>query len=633
MTRPGQEVFGLDLPSEDDRDDAGPLEDDDLEDAEQGGLSAREKRQLAKGDKKQKLAELRKVKGRYGKTSDDEQDDDDGSAATSEDDDENWGRSYYSRPSTRRARDDAGDVDAEEAERKEEERELEEQEAKRIQRRTREHVGSRAEDWGLDDVLDGVSGETTAAPKRGKKQRAASAKDASHPGADKDTMSEDVTEAQEGASSQILLDRMALRDPLKLALAREWPLVVRKLRKSQRGIRRMLGLPASADEPTDASTNGAATGGPGKEALALMGPGARLISDDLHHGLGWAHYHTLLTYATTLAFYLHLASLPADVPADEGGRPRNLAKHPVVTRLLQLKQGLAALEDLDFDAASKSSEDVLELFDKDALDADEEDDDEEIAQARAQLMMKMLRGAEEQRDGDDEPLDLMHGEEDDSWMDEDLEDGELEALKAELGDENEGEGEGEDEQEGSEEDDEADDSALESGSEEDSAVADPNDSSYALLAEPEFVPAKKSARRKAPQGFAADDDLGDPTYLNEADSADKTAKKRSLRFHTSKIAATSARRAAARSARMGGDDDVPYRNKQAVRDAALKKSGPEAVGAEDLDVGEEWTETAKKRVRDVDEDDDGYYDLVKRRRTQEKEAKQQAYDDQVAADK
>jgi len=172
-------------------------------------------------------------------------------------------------------------------------------------------------------------------------------------------------------------------------------------------------------------------------------------------------------------------------------------------------------------------------------------------------------------------------------------------------------------------------------------VPAPKAQGYALLEEPAFVPSKPSVRSSRRE-LAADDDLGDPTHLNEADSADKAAKKRSLRFHTSKIAATSARRAAARQERMGGDDDIPYRDRKAARDAALRKNGGGQEDGADLD-GSEWTDKDRKRAREVMEGeegddgavegDDGYYDLVKRRRTEEKDAKKNEYDASVAARK
>jgi len=160
---------------------------------------------------------------------------------------------------------------------------------------------------------------------------------------------------------------------------------------------------------------------------------------------------------------------------------------------------------------------------------------------------------------------------------------------------------------------------------------------FTPLAEPSFYSSKKS---KSPRTLSADDDtLGDATSLLDADATDKERRTKSLRFHTSKIASTSNRRAAARQQRLGGDEDVPYRDRQKARDAALRKNSSAAAqeGGEDLDGGE-WSENDKKRAREVrDEvgeddaggDDDGageYYDLVKRRKTEKIEEKEAAHE-------
>jgi U3 small nucleolar RNA-associated protein 3 len=159
---------------------------------------------------------------------------------------------------------------------------------------------------------------------------------------------------------------------------------------------------------------------------------------------------------------------------------------------------------------------------------------------------------------------------------------------------------------------------------------------FTPLAEPSFYSSKKS---KSSRQLSADDDtLGDATSLLDADASDKERRTKSLRFHTSKIASTSNRRAAARQQRLGGDEDVPYRDRQKARDAALRKNSSAAgqEGGEDLDGGE-WSESDKKRAREVrdevgDDDageDDGageYYDLVKRRKTEKIEEKEAAHE-------
>lgn len=61
-----------------------------------------------------------------------------------------------------------------------------------------------------------------------------------------------------------LISHLALHDPLKLALARDFPLVVRKLQKTERGIKRMQ-----------------------KDAARVQKPGDM---PQLNQGLGWLHY-------------------------------------------------------------------------------------------------------------------------------------------------------------------------------------------------------------------------------------------------------------------------------------------------------------------------------------------------------
>lgn len=159
---------------------------------------------------------------------------------------------------------------------------------------------------------------------------------------------------------------------------------------------------------------------------------------------------------------------------------------------------------------------------------------------------------------------------------------------------------------------------------------------FTPLAEPSFYSTK--TKSKSPRTLSAEDDtLGDATSLLDADATDKERRTKSLRFHTSKIASTSNRRAAARAQRLGGDEDVPYRDRQKARDAALRKnSGAGQDGGEDLDGGE-WSESDKKRAREVRDEaevndegvDDGageYYDLVKRRKTEKLEEKEAAHD-------
>lgn len=279
------------------------------------------------------------------------------------------------------------------------------------------------------------------------------------------------------------------------------------------------------------------------------------------------------------------------------------------------------LEDLDFDAASIDGEDEDE---EDAEGLDDEED-EDVVTGKAELMARLVGTTG--MDWDD--ADVI-------WEGGELEDGELDDLRedaaGELSDEDDDLDMEEEEEE--EEIPKKKSAQKEKKEKKDKSTGPSSKKSKFALEEPEFVPSGKN--KQAARSRSDDDDaFGDATVLSAADSADKSAKKRSLRFHTSKIAATSARRAAAREARLGGDDDIPYRSKQAARDAVLQRNSAAGDGGEDLD-GSEWSEKDRKRAREVMEAedaveaDDGYYDLVKKRKTEAKQAKKEEYDSSAA---
>lgn len=406
---------------------------------------------------------------------------------------------------------------------------------------------------------------------------------------------------------------MQTHEPLKLALARDFPLVLHKLRKTSKGIAKM---EAEAD---------------GQETL--------------HKGLGYLHYQTLLTYATTLAFYIHLCALPADERPD-------LSSHPVINRLLELKQGLAALEDLDFDAGSVSDKGP-ELFVRPGFGDDDEDEDDDMAEAKRELMARMFAGKADDDEMDLEGMgiddfdaldDLENGEDEEDpegnlWHTAGLEDDELAGLLADQAapspKEKKEKGK---KQRGSRGKKGKKSKQVEASPDSDDDMpVTPSTSAFTPLAEPDFVATKKSKRSKSAKLAEADQHLGDMLELTDADAGDKEHRKRTLQFHTQRIASMSARRSAARERRMGGDDDIPYRDRQAARDAALRKNAPKGDGGEDLD-GRDWSESDRKRAREVRDDaaDEGeggeddalgeYYDLVKRRKVEKEEAKAEAHE-------
>lgn len=356
----------------------------------------------------------------------------------------------------------------------------------------------------------------------------------------------------------------------------------------------------------------------------------------------WKHANriseTLLTYATTLAFYIHINSLP----------PSSRPDIPIIPRLLELKQGLTSLEDLDFDAASVSA-DPLTLYNP-LLDW-AEGEDEELKEGKAELIKRMqaVNGEDWEDDADDlwQREGLEENELEDLLKDADKDKDDIEMLVAKSQKKKKEKKSKKEKKIKKAEDDDLEgfdgldgfddlDDLLEDDKPKKKPVKikkikESESSSSAVtftpLAEPEFF--TSTSKSKKPISDESDP-LGDPTALTDADASDKTARKRSLAFHTSKINATLARRAEGRANRMGGDEDLPYRDRRKARDDALKRNSVRSEG-EDLEEVRPEKEK-KKRARDEIEDDgegdldddeaDGYYELVKRRRKEEKEAKE-----------
>lgn len=150
------------------------------------------------------------------------------------------------------------------------------------------------------------------------------------------------------------------------------------------------------------------------------------------------------------------------------------------------------------------------------------------------------------------------------------------------------------------------------------------------LVEPEFVSSTTSD--SAP--MMEDDAYGEVSALEHADAADKTARRKTLRFHTSKIDSSSARRQGARNTAFGGDDDIPYRERKHEREARLAKEAAArgaGKGGDDLDDVEPEPSSAasKKRQREEDEEEEDpaeYYNLVKKKTMDKKAQKKAQYE-------
>ncbi|KAL0960659.1 hypothetical protein HGRIS_005689 [Hohenbuehelia grisea] len=414
----------------------------------------------------------------------------------------------------------------------EESNEMEEQEARRLQAKAREAM--RDEDFGLFDA---------------------------HDVADSEPGPSDLSAPATSAFSKLPTDKKALlrhlekSNPIALALARDWEDTARSLIKTKENIKKL-----EADAP---------------DALSL--------------GMVHLHYQTLLTYASTLAFYLHLRA-----SEKYSQRPELLDTHPILQRLLTLKQSLATLEDLDF-AASDSDED----------DFGSDDDGDDMADAQG------LWNADREGFDADELEDLL----------EDAMDVEEPVPKKAKG--------------------KAKATQSISGADAQEPPKKKRKTAKAStlpafdLIEPEFPASKRSSARHRDD---AEEAHGELSSLDFADAADKSSRKRTLRFHTSRIESASARRQGARNAALGGDDDIPYRERRQEKEARLAKEiakRERGQGGADLETEPEKAERSLGDGGDgIDEEGpDGYYELVKRKSKEKKERKKTEYDETRAAER
>jgi len=177
------------------------------------------------------------------------------------------------------------------------------------------------------------------------------------------------------------------------------------------------------------------------------------------------------------------------------------------------------------------------------------------------------------------------------------------------------------------------------------------------LVEPEF---EYSAFKPVPSSSVSDavDSFGEQTILQSSDAVDKKARKKSLRFHTSKIEGAATRRDKGAKNLLGGDDDIPYRERRKqkeIREAKESAKGGRGLGGDDLSDGDPEVDMdveftgfngdvggsglGKKRSRDDSDEEHGdvdpgeYYSLVERSAKEKKEKKKAEYDAAKAAER
>ncbi|KXN88204.1 hypothetical protein AN958_07663 [Leucoagaricus sp. SymC.cos] len=417
----------------------------------------------------------------------------------------------------------------------EEGQELEEQEARRLQKKAL--AGVSEDDYGLNDKHE--------IPKT-------------------DDPLEEAAEASSSVVASLPQDRRSLirhlekTNPEALALARDWDDTVMTLMKTRKRIAQL-----QSTKP-----------------------------DMLSAGMAHLHYQALLTYTTTLAFYLHLRASPK-----YARRPELLTSHPIMQRLLTLKQSVSTLEDLGFTLSDSEPE-----FD--------EDDDESLDLTDEERNVDGLWHVDSKKGLEPGELDGL------------LEDAQMSVSFAEP--------------------------KPKPFSVQPLEMKPPKKKRKLLseatidavtpifdLEEPEFAPPSKPSTRSRIHSDL-DDAYGEATRLQSVDAADKSARKKSLRFHTSKIESTSARRQGARSQAMGGDDDIPYRERQKEKEARLLREAKNRIqrqGGEDLDDSGPPEHKPEKRRRNDDsdgednsDDPDGYYELVRKKTKESKEQKKAKYE-------
>lgn len=136
----------------------------------------------------------------------------------------------------------------------------------------------------------------------------------------------------------------------------------------------------------------------------------------------------------------------------------------------------------------------------------------------------------------------------------------------------------------------------------------------------------RPAKRSAP--LTLDDDAyGEPTQMREGELQDKALRQRAVQFHV-----TGTPRTATPKQQLGGDEDIPYRDRTRSRNAvaaakanrAAKEHAPVDNTLNDADWGEgDWE--ARDEVME-EPDDASYYDLVSSNKRARREAQKEAHD-------
>lgn len=158
-----------------------------------------------------------------------------------------------------------------------------------------------------------------------------------------------------------------------------------------------------------------------------------------------------------------------------------------------------------------------------------------------------------------------------------------------------------------EEEEELEESASEEEEEDDEEEAEGESDSDLELSLP--VIQKKSKKTEKVKKPSRNSDYGESTEISAADLADKQARKRNLRYYTSKIDQQSAKV----REKLTGDSDLPYKERRLERERRLNEEArrrgldQDNDDADNFDSGDDDDSTAKQ-IRAGFEDD--YYDMV-----------------------
>lgn len=619
-----REVLGIDVaPSDEDADSdldqedgesvqAGAYEDDDDYAAQQGRKLKKAELVVSSDDDDDDL-------------DDDDEDEEEEDGLQVHENDRGWGtnkRAYYN-TNDLDAIDSDSEIDEEQA------RELELKEVKRLQKKSRSAMDD--SDFGLGgDDADGELAKSAKDAGREQRKRDLDEDDAPSTSAtvspveQQKTGDADSVPPTDEVSRRALLAKLQQASPEAVALAGEYADMLEEFGRVDKLLKTM-----TAEQPDHAS-------------LQVM----------------HVHYQTLAAYITTMTFYFHLRASP-----EFASTPNKLRTHPVMQRMMRLKQGLSVMEDLGltFDpqrlpgangALSPDQMDEMYTLSQGSEDDDLGDlDDDELADIMADAEVgggkenaapaKVKKSAKKAKKHGLRETEALKDEEDRATSEQPEQPKKLDKLKRKPVK---------------------------------AKKAEPVAPLAAGLANLDDEPTLKVKLKKKGNGSVAattnpfavsangshldDATFGELSGLSSIDSAERAARKRTLQFHASAIESKALQRSKAARERQSGDADIPYRDRErsragveATKAAREAKMQQQLNGGMDKNValdGEDgWGEADEKDWRDVmgqpsssahrgnlggddgddDEDAADYYDLVASSRKRARAEAKAEYDE------